>query len=289
MSTSNTGIHGNAMLINLNISQWFARATDKKAAAEVAANHKATSDKGAYYKSLVEGDSLEAIKQLVTRARAVHYRRTLPWSDNGPRILSNLGYIDYMQEMAGLKAEFEVKVMQFIGEYPQLRKDARQKLGSLFDDSQYPDVPTVAQKFSFNIGVTPLPMGDDFRCDLGSEEVSRIRADIEANTQAAVKSSMMEAYDRVAKVVEAFIDRLSKPDTKFRDSLVENARDLAAVLPSLNITGDTKLDELTKRLASSLCTHEPDTLRHDKTARRKAFDEAMDMNKELVAFFGGAV
>lgn len=283
------GIHGKAMLVTLNISQWFARKIDKRAAAEVAANHKAESNKGSFYKSLVEGDSLEAIKQLATRARAAHYRRTLPWSDSGPRILSNLGYLDYMQEMAGYRQQFEKLVAQFVAEYPLLRQEAKRLLGGLFDDSDYPDLQSVVRKFSFVTNVTPLPMADDFRCDLGTEEVDRIRAEIQSNTDAAVKESVADAYDRVAKIVEAYIDRLANPDTTFRDSLVQNARDLAEVLPSLNFTGDPKLEEISKRLVDKLCVHEPDTLRHNKDTRRKAYEEAMEMHKDLIGFFGGTL
>ncbi len=282
-------IHGKAMLINLTICRWSARKSDKRAANEVAATHGAKTSKASYYKPLVEGAVLEAINVAATKARTEHYRRTLPWSDSGPRILSNVGYIDYMQAMSGLRAEFDAAVAAFVSEYPLLRQEAKRNLGTLFNDAEYPEVALVGQKFSFNCSILPLPKGDDFRCDLGTEDIERIRQDIEANTQAAVKNSMLDAFDRVAVVVEAFVSRLADPKTIFRDSLVTNARDLVAVLPTLNIAGDPRLDAIAERLRTTLCTFEPDDLRKDKDARRQAYNEAMDMHKDLINFFGGAL
>lgn len=280
-------IHGQAMLVNLNISQWSARRVDKKAAADVAKANNVESSKGAYYKSLVEGGSLDDIKKLAIEARTEHYRRTLPWSDNGPRILSNLGYFDYMEAMRNFNARFDALVGAFIADYPLLRHEAARLLGDLFDDNDYPNLNTVGAKFRFAVSVSPLPIGDDFRCDLGSEEVARIRADITAQSNAATAAAMREAYERVADVAARFVDRLASPETVFKNTLVTNARELADVLPSLNLTGDPALTALGQKIKEQLCKHEPEQLRTDPASRRAAYEAAMAMQADLVGFFGG--
>jgi len=285
--TSN--IHARVMLVNLNIAQWSARKIDKRASAEVAAANKAESRNGAYYKSLVEGGSLDKIKRLVTQARAEHYHRTLPWSDAGPRVLANTGYLEYAQKMGEFGQQFDTLVAEFLKEYPLMKQEAKRLLGNLFDEADYPDLQRVADKFSFKTSVTPLPIGDDFRCDLGQEEVDRIRAEITATTTSAVQQAVTEAYERISKVVDSYIDRLAGAETVFRDSLVGNARDLVDILPSLNITNDPKLAELTSRLQSKLCAHDPDALRNNQTVRKATYEEAVSMRKDLLDFFGGAM
>lgn len=280
-------IHGRAMLVTLNIAQWSARKIDKKAAAEVALDNSVQSTKGTYYKSLVEGGALDEIKVLATKARAAHYRRTLPWSDAGPRVLPNLAYFDYVNEMQTFGAAFDKLVLQFVSEYPLLRQEASRLLGTLFDDSEYPTVQDVAHRFNFRTAVMPLPMGDDFRCDLGSEEVDRIRAEITATTQAAASLAVRDAYERVAKIADSFVDRLSSPTTVFRDSLVDNARELAEVLPSLNFTDDPRLTDIAQRLKDKLCAHDPAALRLNTETRRQTFDAAMAIKSDLLDFFGG--
>ena len=280
-------IHGQAMLVNLNISCWTARKIDKRAANQVAAANNVQSNSGSYYKSLVEGGALEEIKGVATKARTLHYRYTLPWSDAGPRILSNVAYLEYIQEMGKLGQEFDAAVQKFLVEYPLLRQEAKRLLGNLFDQDDYPDLQQVADKFRFRTAVMPLPMGEDFRCDLGKEEVERIRQEITASTTSAVQTAVADAYQRVAKVVGAYIDRLADEDTIFKNSLVENARDLADVLPALNITNDPALVALHQSLKDKLCAHEPDVLRHNKTVRREAYEAAVSMKADLMGFFGG--
>lgn len=280
-------VHAQAMLVNLNISCWTARKIDKRAANQVAVANNVQSNNGTYYKSLVEGGALEEIKGVATKARTLHYRFTLPWSDAGPRILSNVAYMEYIQEMGKLGQEFDAAVQKFLVEYPLLRQEAKRLLGNLFDQDDYPDLQQVADKFRFRTAVTPLPMGEDFRCDIGKEEVERIRQEITASTTSAVQTAVSDAYQRVAKVVDAFVDRLAASDTIFKNSLVENARDLAEVLPALNITNDPQLAELAAKLKEKLCAHEPDTLRHNMAVRRAAYRAAVDIKSDLMGFFGG--
>lgn len=284
---ADTRIHARAMLVTLNISQWSGRKTDKKAAQDVATANNVTSSRGTYYKSLIEGDVLERISKLVTQARTEHYRRTLPWSDNGPRVLSNLGYMDYVQVMADYGRKFDALVLEFVDEYPYLRSEAQIKLGNLFSLSDYPALQHVADKFSFKTSVAPLPMGDDFRCDLGQEEVERIRAEITASTHETAKLATREAFDRVVVVVEKFIDRLALPDTKFQNSLVDNARELADLLPSLNFTGDEKLAQMAGDLKAKLCVFDPADLRTNVDTRREAYNNAMAIKDDLMSYFGG--
>lgn len=287
MTADISRIHAKAMLVSLNISQWSARKIDKKAARDVQLANNAESNRGAYYKSLIEGGALEDIKLLATKARAEHYRRTLPWSDAGPRVLPNAGFMEYTRVMQDYGLQFERLVNKFVDEYPLLRQEANRLLGDLFNDADYPSLQAVAAKFGFRTTIAPLPIGDDFRCDLGSEEVDRIRAEITASSQAAMRDAMREAFDRVSKIVDTFVDRLASPDTTFRDSLVSNATELAAILPSLNITGDPRLTALTDALNDKLCVHTPAQLRNDPQARQAAYQAAMAMHTDLNSFFAG--
>lgn len=66
----------------------------------------------------------------------------------------------------------------------------------------------------------------------------------------------------------------------FRDSLVENLRDLVKVMPSLNITGDPELDALSDRL-SQLAKYDAETLRNSDTAREKVANEAKRILEDI--------
>ena len=92
-------INESAMLVSLNISQWRAYKSDKKITAEVAVTHNSDASMGKYRKSLLAREALAAIQKIAGAARDSHYTLTLPWADEGRRILSNAGYWKYNDVM----------------------------------------------------------------------------------------------------------------------------------------------------------------------------------------------
>lgn len=286
-------IHSSAMLANLRISQWTARKIDKRVADEVAVAHKVKSTVGAYYKSVLpttdangEKTAIEKLKSLVGLIRTYHYRMTLPWLDNGARVLSSLAYMEYMQQMQAFRVQFEDVVTSFVYDYPYEREEAKLRLGTLFNEDDYPPVDRVANRFAFALDILPIPTGADFRCDIGDEEAELVRKEIETSTLATVQASIADVYKRVAAVVGAFDEKLKFEDTRFEKSLITNAEALADLLPKLNFTGDPMLTSIGEDLKAKLCAHTADELRNDMTARRKTHAAALDINKDLAAFFG---
>lgn len=287
MTESTHNIEHKAMLVKLKISKWTARKLDKKTSERVAAESGIDPRRGSYYKTLVGGDTIEAIKKKATELRTYHYKMTLPWSDEGPRILASDLYFEYMNEMQRLRTEYDQLVEQFIREYPYAREEAKRMLGSLFDPEDYPSTDKVAEKFGVTMEVDPLPAGDDFRVDLSEDEVQRIQREIEQRTSATLQSSMEEVYERVQRVVDAFEDRLQEEGTIFRDSLVNNARELVALLPKFNITGDPKLDELARKMDKQLCQYTPEQLRNNEQARIDTYEAARNIKSDLNSFLNG--
>lgn len=281
-----TDISSRGMLADLRISQWTARKIDRKASKEVAQTHQMADKQGAYYKSLIDSDALTGVQNAVRGARDYHWKMTLPWSDVGPRVLSSAAYFDYMGKMAEYQGVFDQAVQALLGAYPYHRQEAQRLLGSLFNDDEYPTTEALVRKFSFRLDILPLPVAGDFRAELSAEEVDRVRQDIEQRTRETVQDSVKDAYYRVAKMVERYVERLAKPDGTFRATMVDDVRELAEILPKLNFTGDPELDKLARRLNMELCPFEADALRNDPASRRAAYNAAMGMKKDLAGFFG---
>lgn len=259
--------HYEAMLVDLRIGCWTARKQDKKVSREVATNHGTADHVGSYYKSLIDSPELTNISRIVSATRTTHYTWTLPWLDSGPRVLAATAHMDYMQAIATHKAEYEQAVKDFLVVYDTCKLNAQTTLGTLFNDADYPPASVVADKFAFKMHILPLPAGSDFRCDIGSQEVERIRDEITRTTNEAMGAAVASVYSRIADVVGAFVDRLDGSGKVFRDSLVTNARDLVAVLPKLNITNDPGIDDLCDKIKAALCTFEPDELRKNEALR----------------------
>lgn len=279
-----------AMLIRFSAQQWSARKLDRKATKEVADKHNTTTDAGRYNKNLLAGFDapLVAIAKTVNAARTYHYENTLPWSDDGgARILPSAHYLDYCANMRAHRAKFDAAVNAFCEQYPQLKESARVTLNGLFNPSEYPDTEAIRRKFGFDFSVMPLPDAGDFRVTLSDDEVARVRADIEDRANKAIADAMRDLWQRLYECVQAMRDKLSTQDAVFRDSLVQNLRDLCALLPKLNLTNDSTLDELRTQAERDLCDFEPQTLRNDMHARQLVADKAAQMMSIMSAYMGG--
>ena len=282
-----------AMLSHVRLSAWSARRIDRKATEEVNEKNNAANDAGRYNKLLVDSKALAGIQAAISAARAFHYSRTLPWQDDGARLLPAAAYVDYTARLRAIRADFEKAVDDFLSDYPNHVEAARKRLGNLFRPEDYPSADEIRRRFGFDTIINPVPSGDDFRVTLGDAQAELIRAEIEERAQQQLQEAMRDVYRRVSDVCERMVDRLRKytpgNDNErasgiFRDSLVENVRDLAAVLPALNITADPKLNEIAERMRRELTQHNADDLRESETLRESVADAAESILSEVSAF-----
>lgn len=272
-------LHNSAMLASLNISQWTARKYDKKVSTQVEQQHGAK-DAGRFNKILVGKEALEAIQKIGTAARSYHYKMTLPWGDNGERLLPAILFEDYGREINIYREQFDARVREFVRDYPQLKVDAIKRLGSMYNPQDYPATDEIASRFSIQVEFTPVPTAHDFRVNLNEEYVDSIRRDLTRRMEARQNDAVKHCWERVREVVAHIHERLADKDKTFRDTLISNAEELLTILPALNITGDPELASVAEDVRSLLIA--PDRLRQDDMLRSQTADRAAD----ILAKFG---
>lgn len=275
-----TVLQEKAMLVNLSISAWTASKKDNKAGESVKAQASATAKAGWFNKRLIDPSALDKLNKIEGRARDVHYRMTLPWGDNGDRILPAQAYMDYMDAIRVIRAEHDTARTEFVRDYPALVQGARQMLGAMYDPGDYPDVDRVAEKFDIRLGFTPVPDASDFRVDVGDEAVAEIRKSITESVEKRLHGATRECWIRLDGAVKAMVIKLSDPEAVFRDSLVENLRVLTDVLPKLNITNDAKLNDVLGSVKTWLLV-DTESLRKDKKFRLFTADKAAEILAEI--------
>lgn len=282
-----------AMLSHVRVSAWSARRIDRKVTDEVNESHGAANDAGRFNKLLVDKSALSGITAAVSKARTFHYSRTLPWQDDGARLLPAAAFVDYMAQMRTIRAQFDKAVSEFIDGYAKHVDDARSRLGNMFKPEDYPSADDIRDRFAFDTIINPVPAGDDFRVSLGDAQAALIRAEIEARAEAQLTDAMRDVYGRVADVCGRMADKLrsyqpgndnKKAEGIFRDSLVENVRELAGILPALNITADPKLSAIAERMRKELARHDAEALREDDALRNEVADAAASILADVSDF-----
>jgi hypothetical protein len=273
MSTDNSiSIASSAMLVELSISTWTARKLDKKVSTQVDLDNGAKTKVVNANKNLMAGTGvLDTIVKYAANARAWHLSQTLPWTDNGSRLLPMSNFVNYKKQLGELEANYEALVDKFIIAYPNLVSAAAFQLGTLFDRNEYPDESSLKKKFKFTYSFFPVPTAGDFRIDINEEAKAEIMANCNSAYQDRLNNAMREAWSRLhdclSRMSERLTDNADGSRKIFRDSLVENGVELVTMLKHLNITQDPKLEQARRELQVAIGAHDLDSLRDNSNAR----------------------
>ena len=283
-----------AVLAGLHIGNWSGTLHDRDISDETAERHKADArDSGRYTKQLVSKKALHHVGSHISAARRAHRLLTLPWDDLGTRILSNRGYIQYTEQMQLRRHAVEAAAHEFCANYEQYVNEAKTRLGSMFDATDYPSAESIQKRFYVDVEIRPVPEAADFRAQLSDDSVRAIVKDIETRTEARLQAAVNDVFERIADVTGKMVERLraykpseggGRPENTFKDSLVYNVQELADLIPALNITQDPRLDALQQRLLNELAGQSPDLLRDDDRLRAKTADAAEKILKKVQGF-----
>ena len=275
-----------ALLVQLSIKQWSANKQDKKATSDITSQARAASGAARVHKSLLPGAfEREEVQKCARYIRQYFYANTLPWGLDGMQMLPVQNYMDFMAEFRAKRSHWLTLVDKFCCEYPRLRYQAQQSLGHLYNHDDYPMPSEVERRFDMDLAVFPVPT-NDFRVAIAGDELARIQNDVVQRVQEAQAGAMREAwqrlYDRVSKIAE----RLADPTAVFRDSLIENAQEICALLPRLNFTNDPQLEYMRQQVEQHLVVH-PEALRTNLTTRENTAQKAQEIMDKMAVFMGG--
>lgn len=281
-------LNDRCLLVQLSISQWTARKYDKKATRQVADANHTTMDAGRYNKALLPmNDLLDNVHKKSTYIRSKYYEATLPWGIDGTQMLPTNNYLAFMADFRQHKAEWVSLVQTFVDNYDRLQRDAHRILGSLYNPSDYPATSEIHRKFHMDMAVFPVPQSD-FRVAIGSAELSRIQQDVERRVEQAQHNAMQEVWQRLYARVKHMAEKLADPKAVFRDSLVENARDICALLPRLNFADDPHLEAMRQQVEATLVNKHPEALRSNPELRRDTAAQAKQIMDSMSVFMNGA-
>ena len=287
-----------AMLVSLRITAWSGRLYDRQASNHVAAHHDASASAGRYNKRLLPKAAFAALTSTMSEARSQHYTNSLPWDDQGSRLLTVAKYERYTELMDGLRERMVRERVRFIEDYDDNIDQARLDLGKLFHIEDYPSKEALQGKFGIRHRIIPVPDADHFMARLASDDTARVKRDIESQIEERLHDAVGDLYRRLGEAVERVSERLQEDQQGkplvFRDSMIENIRGLVDVVPRLNIFGDDRLARLCQDVKDRIASADPDTLRpsgnFNPNVRRQVKHDADALMQQFAGYFGdGAI
>lgn len=275
-----------AMLVEFNASIWTARKLDRKVTDEVVHDKNAGAKNSARVnKYLLAGrNEIELITAQVSAARQFVYTSTLPWSDNGQRLLPAAQYLAFDQRMSDFESDFTQLVSQFVTVYPTLITAQAMQLGDMFNRNDFPVPAEIKQKFNWRLSYLPVPTANDFRIQVGDDAQKELREKLEAVATERVAAAHQDLWGRLYDHLTRMADRL-KVDTvngeekprRFHDTLVTGGLELCDTLKDLNLLGDEKLETARLQLKQALLGVDADELRKNVSARQHVEKEVQDI------------
>lgn len=170
---------------------------------------------------------------------------TLPYVDDGVRLMP-AGQLDsFVTQMATFRSELASAVLALAGRYESLKQEARVKLGDLYNPNDYP--PDITHLFQVEWDFPSVEPPDylmQVRPDLYRLEQQRVAARFEEAVRLAEQSFASE----LSKLVEHMIERLQPGDDGlpkvFRNTAIDNFQEFFSRFRTLNVNSSADLDRV---------------------------------------------
>jgi hypothetical protein len=290
-------LRAKGLLVSLEITTWTARRLDKRVTRDTNSRAGADDDAGRYNKHLLGGkvDSFNAVVAAAGAARQLHYDETLPWADEGARLLPVANYFEWSKKIRAARERFKEAVGAFLEEYPQLVQDAAARLGDMYNPADYPPASDIARRFRFRVNTSVIPAASDIRVDLPPAVIQHIQRSTEARITRSVEDAVRAGWDRLYASVERIRDRLREiagadPDGKqarLHASLFSGAVETAETLRRLNVMEDPQLEDAALRIIRELGALDPKAIRKDADAMEQTADAADAILSAMAGIYGG--
>ena len=259
-------VRESAVLVSLRISMWSARKAEKSVEALVDQTYNAM-NAGSYNKRLLPAEALSKVASVANEARTFHLNNTLPWSDMS-RLLPTAKWLEYVSAMDDYKQRFNDALDDLITEYDIEKQKARNILGDLYNDSDYPVGIKLKDKFALNYSILPVESVEGFHAKCLNAYMEEIKARIEDDVKHKTKEALKSLWVRLYQKISAFHERINDPKNIFRSSLVENIKATIDVCRDLNIMQDEDLENALDILRQEFYSVSIDLLRQDDDYRR---------------------
>ncbi|AMV16420.1 hypothetical protein [Planctomyces sp. SH-PL14] len=208
--------------------------------------------------------------------------QTLPYPEAGVRLIPQKAIGRFDEILSEYRRELNDAVVGLDDVYSELRSAARDRLGRLFNASDYP----VSMRDEFAVSwdfpaVEPPNYLQQLNPALYEQESLRVQARFDEAVQLAEQAFL----DELSRLVEHLTERLSGSDDGkpkvFRDSAIENLSEFFDRFRRLNIHSSDELDAVVERARNLVSQVQPQQLRDDAPLRSRIASQLSNVQASL--------
>ena len=250
---STISIHSSARLVELGISVMTGSKLDRKASEKINKDMNAKKKVARVTKNIfAHSEVLPEIVKFAAQVRQASTQLTLPWNDAGQRLIPNAMIQNHMEAMGEYQDKFESMVGDFKKELPALLNDAKDALGELYNELDYPiydeDIDYyVARKFKFRLDYPPVPEDGGFingvLDDVKGELNNLHREGFDRKLKAATKDAWDRMYHCLERLSLQLTDKEDGTPSRLYESLLTEAEMVCKNLKAFNLTNDPDMEK----------------------------------------------
>lgn len=226
--------------------------------------------------------AFRAVTQVKNRAVQYWKGMSLPYPENGIRLIRRDRIEDFDNRMSELHEELDEAVVELDRRYEELQAAARQRLGALYNPADYPESlrGMFAMQWDFP-SVEPPDYLRQLNPELYEQESRRVAARFEEAVQLAEAAFVGEFQGLLEHLCERLSGETDNKPKVFRNSAVTNLQAFFDRFRQLDVGSHEELDRLVeeaRRIAGGL---EPQDLRENTGLRQQVAQQLSSVQNTL--------
>lgn len=274
-----------AMTITLKMSMYRPTKVDRQKTSDLCI--KEGTSKYRVTKALLSNCAeLKEARSAYTALASYVHDNTLPWCDDGKRLLPNASYFDFANKVGELKARANNAVQVLYQNWDRLVAQDIASFGMNGDPNDYPTADEMLSKWGIRTRFEPISSSSDFRIDMSEDD----KKEMEEEYSKAVQDSSEYLLSELLTPIKKMVETLTLPEDKrgkrwFEHTLVGNVKDICERARKLNINGDQRVEEIVREAESILCGVSAETIKGDEEVAKDVASKMSDVESKLAQWF----
>ena len=207
---------------------------------------------------------------------------SLPFPEPGVRLIRQSQIDAFNNQMIDFQQDLAEAAGQLNDHYYELRANAREQLGSLFNEDDYPASLTDSFAVVWDFpSVEPPPYLRQLSPEVYEEQCRRAQARFNEAVELAEQAFLRELEQLVSHLTERLSGQTDGKPKIFRDSAVENLTEFFERFRQLNIGSNEQLDAMVAQCRDIVSGVEPQALRDNNVLRTSVAAELSNVQNVL--------
>ncbi len=222
------------------------------------------------------------VNSVKSRINSYWRGETLPFPQAGLRLIRQDNVEGFNDRLEQFRFELDEAVAKLDDEFIQLKFAARERLGDLFDESDYPQ--SLSGLFGVAWDFPSIEVPDYLRRlkpDLYRQEAERVARRFDQALEMAESAFMEELSQLIEHLTERLAGQSDGSPKIFRDTVVTNMTDFFDRFRQLNVRSNEELDDLVATCQQVVQGRSPQSLRDNRLVRETVASELREVGGQL--------